>query len=55
VAGICGAYRFAELNDTINGFVVPSAHNIDEAVEISSSCPIFEEGRSVEVRPVLHH
>lgn len=46
---------FAELKDTIDGFVVLAAHNIDEAVEISRSCPIFEEGGSVEVRPVLQH
>jgi hypothetical protein len=46
---------FAELNAMIDGFVVLAAHNIDEAVEISRSCPIFEEGGSVEVRPVLQH
>jgi hypothetical protein len=44
---------FANLKDTINGFIILAAHDLDEAVEISRGCPIFEEGGSVEVRPVL--
>lgn len=42
-----------DLKDMIDGFVILAAHDIDEAVEISKECPIFEEGGSVEVRPVL--
>jgi hypothetical protein len=44
---------FASLKDAISGFLVLAAHDLDEAIEISRGCPIFDEGGSVEVRPVL--
>src|SRR5262249_25055971 len=36
---------YAEAKDLVNG--------IDKAVELSKGCPIFNDGGSVEVRPVL--
>jgi hypothetical protein len=42
-----------EFQNIINGFIVLAAQDLDEAVEISMGCPIFEEGGSIEVRPVL--
>lgn len=44
---------FAEVKDVINGFIVVAAEDINEAVQISLGCPIFDEDGSVEVRPVL--
>lgn len=43
----------AEAKDTIDGFIVVAAHDLDEAVKITRGCPIFEEGGSIELRPVL--
>lgn len=43
---------FAEIKDLVNGFIIVSAANIDEACEVAKSCPIFEQGGGVEVRPV---
>lgn len=43
---------YAEAKDLINGYVLIEAPTIDQAVELSKSCPILEDGGSVEVRPV---
>ncbi len=42
---------FAEVKDLVNGFIVVTANDIDEACEIAKGCPIFEQGGGVEVRP----
>jgi hypothetical protein len=36
----------------VNGHLMILAKDIDEAVEISKGCPIFQENGRVEVRPV---
>ena len=43
---------FAEIKDLVNGFIVITANDIDEACEVAKGCPIFEQGGGVEVRPV---
>lgn len=43
---------YAEAKDLINGYVLIEAPTIDQAVELSKSCPILEDGGSVEVRPI---
>jgi hypothetical protein len=43
---------YAELKETIGGFIVVKTGDIDEAVELSKGCPILVTGGSVEVRPV---
>lgn len=43
---------FAEGRELVGGFVIVEASGMDEAVELSKGCPIFENDGSVEVRPV---
>ena len=45
---------FAEGAELVGGYLIVSAKDIDEAVEISKGCPIFDyEGSNVEVREIL--
>ena len=44
---------YAEAKDLVNGYVLIEAATIDHAVELSKGCPIFEDGGSVEVRPIM--
>ena len=45
---------FAEGAEIVGGYLIVSANDIDEAVEISKGCPIFDyEGAFVEVREIL--
>ena len=43
---------FAEAKDVIGGFSIVVARDIEQAVAMSLTCPIFEDGGSVEVRPI---
>lgn len=43
---------YAELKDLVNGYMLIEAATIDEAVNLSKGCPIFDDDGSVEVRPV---
>ena len=45
-----GAY--VEANEMIGGYLIVNAKDIDDAVEISKGCPIFNEDGKVEVRPI---
>lgn len=38
--------------EMVNGYLIVNAKDINEAVEISKGCPIFEENGKLEVRPV---
>lgn len=45
---------FAEGAEVVGGYLIVSADNLDEAVEMSKGCPIFDyEGSNVEVREIL--
>jgi hypothetical protein len=44
---------FAEAKDVVGGYTLVEARDINQAVELSSGCPIFEVGGAVEVRPVV--
>jgi hypothetical protein len=44
---------FAEAKDTIGGYLLVQASDLDQAVELSKGCPIFELDGGVEVRPIL--
>jgi len=44
---------FAETKDVVGGFLMVSAKDIDQAVELSKGCPILERNGIVEVRPVM--
>jgi len=44
---------FAESKDVIGGYSLIEARDLDQAVELSKGCPIFENEGAVEVRPVM--
>ena len=44
---------FAEAKDLIGGYTLVEARDLEQAVELSKGCPIFESEGAVEVRPVL--
>jgi len=44
---------YTEAKDLVGGFTIVEASDIDQAVDLSYGCPIFEGGGSVEVRPVM--
>lgn len=44
---------YAEAKDLINGYTLIETPTIDQAVELSKGCPIFEDGGAVEVRPIM--
>jgi hypothetical protein len=43
---------FVESKDVIGGYTLIEARDIEQAVELSKGCPIFEVDGAVEVRPV---
>lgn len=43
---------FAESKEAIGGYFLIRAGDLEEAVELSRACPIFENGGTIEVRPV---
>jgi len=47
---------FAEIKESIAGFIILQAKDFDEAVELARGCPILNgDGNSVEVRKVVKH
>jgi len=44
---------FAEAKDLVGGYTVVEARDLDQAVELSKGCPIFEYDGGVEIRPVM--
>jgi len=44
---------FAEAKDVVGGYTLIQAHDLNQAVDLSKGCPIFEAGGGVEVRPVM--
>ncbi|HEX2712181.1 MAG TPA: YciI family protein [Candidatus Acidoferrales bacterium] len=44
---------FAEAKDVIGGYTLIEARDLNQAVELSKGCPIFEADGAVEVRPVM--
>ena len=45
---------FAEAKDIVGGYTLIQARDLDEAVELSKGCPIFEvESAVLEVRPIM--
>jgi hypothetical protein len=44
---------FAEAKDVVGGYTLIEARDLDQAVELSKGCPIFEREGAVEVRPVM--
>ena len=43
---------YAEAKDVVGGYSIIVAKDLEQAVQFSLGCPIFEDGGSVEVRPI---
>ena len=43
---------YAETKDIVGGYTLVLARDLDQAVDLSKGCPIFESEGGVEVRPV---
>jgi hypothetical protein len=43
---------FIEAKESVGGYLIVNAKNIDEAVEVSKGCPILEADGKIEVRPI---
>jgi len=52
-AGTCSDGPYAETKDVVMGFSIITAANLDEAVALTKSHPIFDEGGVIEIRPIL--
>ncbi|MEX2595387.1 MAG: hypothetical protein WEC59_00545, partial [Salibacteraceae bacterium] len=48
------AFKF-QGNDSVTGYLILEATDIDAAVEIAQACPIFDFGGSIEVRGLESH
>ena len=44
---------FAEAKDVVGGYTLIEARDLEQAVDLSKGCPIFEVEGAVEVRPVM--
>ena len=43
---------FAETKETIGGYFIINAKNLDEAIEVTRECPTLSEGGMVELREI---
>jgi hypothetical protein len=43
---------YAEAKDLVGGYLLITANDINQALELSKGCPIFDNDGSVEIRPV---
>ncbi|WP_419701591.1 YciI family protein [Mucilaginibacter sp. NFX135] len=47
---------FGEIKETLGGYIIVKADDVDEAVEFAKGCPVLQgEGNTVEVRTIAHH
>ncbi len=44
---------YVEVKDTVGGYMIVEAKDINQAVELSKGCPIFERDGTVEIRPIV--
>jgi len=44
---------YAEMKEIVGGYLICQASSIDEALELSRGCPIFDIGGKVEVRDIM--
>ncbi|HYR89342.1 MAG TPA: YciI family protein [Terriglobia bacterium] len=44
---------FVEVKDSIQGYMLLSASDMDQAVELARGCPILESDGTVEIRPFV--
>ena len=44
---------YIEVKDSVGGFMLVEARDMDQAVDLSKGCPILEIDGTVEIRPVI--
>lgn len=44
---------FVEVKDSIQGYIIVNAKDMDQAVELASGCPVLDGDGTVEVRPFV--
>ena len=44
---------YVEVKDTVGGFMLVEAEDINRAVELSKGCPILDSDGTVEIRPFI--
>ncbi len=44
---------YAEVKEMVGGYLIATADNLDEAVQLAKSCPNLKYGGKVEVRSVM--
>ena len=44
---------FVEVKDSIQGYMLVEAKDMDQALELSKGCPILENDGTVEIRPFV--
>lgn len=44
---------FAEAKEVVGGYVLVTAKDLGDATDLAKGCPIFDEGGTVEVRPIM--
>lgn len=44
---------YAELKEIVGGFVIVTAADVDEAIELAKGCPALAVGGKVEVRDIM--
>lgn len=44
---------YVELKETVGGYTIIKAENLEEATEIAKGCPILNAGGNVEVRAIM--
>ena len=45
---------FAEGTEVVGGYLIINAESLEEAVQISTECPIYENNGSTEVREIMN-
>lgn len=45
---------FMESKEAITGYILLRAATMEEAVSLAQSCPVFQTGGAMEVRPVMN-
>ena len=44
---------YVELKESMGGYIIVKANDVDEAAEVAKGCPILQAGGNVEVRPII--
>jgi len=44
---------YAEIKEIILGYIVVKTETLDEAIQLSKSCPILPVGGNVEIRAIV--